>query len=91
MLHRVVHQFGVVPHPHLFEDARAVGADGLYAERKFLGDFADDFARGNQAQYLEFAVGQNFLRRLLRVGGEIGGQFFRERSADVASAGQDLF
>ena len=91
MLHRVMHQFGVVPHPHFFQNARAIGADGFDAEGKFFGDFADDFAGGDQAQDLELAVGKQFLRRFLGIAGKIGGEFFRERRADVASAGQNFF
>ncbi len=49
MLHRVVHQLGVVSQAHFFEDAAAIGADGFDAQSQLAGDFADDPARGDQA------------------------------------------
>jgi len=41
ILNRVVCKFSVGFHPHLFQNPRPVGADGLIAERKNPRDFAD--------------------------------------------------
>ncbi len=38
VLDRIVDQFGIVFHVHFFKHPRAVGADGLRAERHRLGD-----------------------------------------------------
>ncbi len=38
ILHGVIGQFRVVAHFHFGQDARAVGADGLDAERQDVGD-----------------------------------------------------
>ena len=49
ILDGVMGYLGVGFHVHLREHARAVSADGLDAQRKFLGNLADRLAGRNHA------------------------------------------
>ncbi|MDB6067623.1 MAG: Enolase [Pedosphaera sp.] len=91
VLDGIVHEFRVIFHAHFFQDSAAIGADGLHAQGQFLGNFADDLSRGDQSQHLKFAIRKQFLRGLLRVCGQVGGQFFRKGRADVAAARKHFF
>src|SRR6266446_1860796 len=78
MFQGVAGQFGIALEAHFFQDALAVGADGLDAEEIFLGDFTDGFARGNQAHDLELAVGEPFVRGSFEILCQVKGHFFRQ-------------
>jgi NADPH-dependent 2,4-dienoyl-CoA reductase/sulfur reductase-like enzyme len=52
----VVHQFGGRVKVHLLEDARAVGADGLDAQRQFLGDLRNGAPGADQPQNLVLTI-----------------------------------
>jgi hypothetical protein len=55
MLDRIPRQLRVGFHVHLFEDACAVGANGVYAQRELGSNFAHGLAGSDEPQYLEFA------------------------------------
>src|SRR5579859_1501765 len=75
-------------HPGFLQDARTIGAHGLYAQRKLVGNVFDRLAGANHAQYLEFAVGEQLMNRRVRSSSQIVGQALRQRHADVAAAGE---
>src|SRR5262245_38831467 len=75
MLNGVASQFDVGGETHFFRNARAVGGNGLLAERQFRGDFLDGLAGRDHAQDLELAVGKAFVRIASRAAGYSGGKF----------------
>ena len=46
--------------------------------------------QGNQAQHLQFAIGECFVRGFRSLAGQLGGQSFGQRRRDVAPARERL-
>jgi hypothetical protein len=83
MVDGVAHQFGVVMQVHLFQDAAAVGADGLHAQGQSVGDLRNGLGRREQQEYLVFAVRQGLMRKFIFVSAELVGEHLGHRRADV--------
>ena len=64
VLQGVAGDFHVAAQAGLVPDAPDVGADGLLAQREFTGDLFDRSAQGDQAEYLQLAVGKFLVKRL---------------------------
>src|ERR1700737_478792 len=61
VLDRVASEFGVTLHFHLFEDSCAVSADGAYAQREYVCNFADRLAGSDQAHHFKFTIRKQFM------------------------------
>src|SRR5262249_29266631 len=57
----VHHEPHPIPHPELLEDVREVGLDGALADAERDPDFLVLVAGGDQAHYLELALGETVL------------------------------
>src|SRR5690348_14223989 len=62
---RVRRERGVTVHVHFLEDARAIGAHCLDADAQFLSNLRNAAAAGELAKYLELALGQRCMQRLI--------------------------
>src|SRR5512134_2002090 len=63
MLDRVVQQLGVVLHPHLAQDPRAIGADRVGREAELLADLRERLAGDDHPHDLVLAVRKHLVRR----------------------------
>src|SRR5437667_8374595 len=86
----VAGDFHVAAQAGLVPDAPDVGADGLLAQREFTGDLFDRSAQGDQAEYLQLAVGKFLVRGLLGSALDRGGELLGQRRADVGAARHDF-
>ena len=91
ILKGVADEFGGGVQAHFLEQPRPVGAHRLETDGEFVTDFLGRFPRRNHPQDLKFTIRQPFVRRFLRAGRKLGGQFLRRRRADVFAAGQNSF
>lgn len=87
----VLHELGVVPQVHLLKDVGPIGAHGLDAQRQLPGDLADGLARADQAQHLELAVGEQFVRRAVGALPEREGEVLGDPVADVLASPATTF
>lgn len=54
LLDGVIDDVGIIGHVHLFQHARAISADGLYAQAQFIGDLGHAFALSQLVEDLVF-------------------------------------
>ena len=52
ILYGIIGQFGIVLHPHLFEDMDPMGTYGLYTQEQFVRDVAYRLSPGDHAEDL---------------------------------------
>src|SRR6185312_3159827 len=64
VLDRVVGDVSVGPHPHLLQNARAIGADGLHTQEQLRGDLRDAAPFGELAEDLKLPLRENAVPRL---------------------------
>src|SRR5205814_1722648 len=81
----VIREIGVRLGVHLLEDARAIRAHRLVAQKKLRGDVAHRPARGQFAEHLEFSFAQLLMRRPV-VAADIVGEDLRDCGTDVLAS-----
>src|SRR5512134_413056 len=85
LLQRVAGQLRIRRKLELREHARAIDADGLRRQRERVADLLQRPACGDELQRLEFAIGQQLVRRRVRVVVEALDELFGELRRDVAA------
>src|SRR5688572_31598455 len=86
VLHGVAHEVGGAFQTELLENARLVRAHRLHGKMQALADLRGAESFDQQAQHLELAVGERFVRRLVASMKEAR----RRGIADVHAPGRDL-
>src|SRR5260221_210803 len=83
-------KFCVSLHPHLFQNASAVGADSAITKRQDAGNLTNCVARGNQTKHLELAIRKRLMRWAARAPFEIEDEVFGDGWADISSPAHDF-